>query len=173
MIFMVLGGGAVLLVWLGLSSPSDLTPAMTEQIEATVVAIVDGDTITVVVAGDEIRVRLLGIDAPETGNGGTPAQCGADTATERLASLLPTGTVVWLRTDPRADQVDAYSRWLRYVDWAGGLDMGQVLIEEGLVGAWYPAGEPEPHRYEQYQSAALHAQLHRVGSWAACGQVGR
>jgi endonuclease YncB( thermonuclease family) len=53
------------LVWLG-AGLLFAVPACAE-LAGRVVAVHDGDTITVLVAGRDIRVRLAGIDAPERG----------------------------------------------------------------------------------------------------------
>jgi endonuclease YncB( thermonuclease family) len=53
------------LVWLG-AGLLLAVPALAE-LAGRVVAVHDGDTITVLVAGRDIRVRLAGIDAPERG----------------------------------------------------------------------------------------------------------
>ncbi|MFZ2427355.1 MAG: hypothetical protein WAW71_04340 [Propioniciclava sp.] len=48
----------------------------------------DGDTFTALDAtGEKVRIRLLGIDAPETADD-EPAICGADQATEALRRLI-------------------------------------------------------------------------------------
>ena len=50
-------------LWLALACAD----AATAQLAARVVAVHDGDTITVMSAAGEVRVRLFGIDAPERG----------------------------------------------------------------------------------------------------------
>jgi micrococcal nuclease len=42
---------------------------------ATVVRVVDGDTLKVDIAGKSDRVRLIGIDTPESVKPNTPVQC--------------------------------------------------------------------------------------------------
>ena len=43
-----------------------ITQAQFEPIDATVVRVIDGDTIRVRVQGKEYTVRLIGVDTPET-----------------------------------------------------------------------------------------------------------
>ena len=91
----------------------------------TVTNVVDGDTVDVS-SGE--RVRLIGIDTPERG------ECGFDAATRRVEQLV-TGASIALVPGARED-VDRYGRILRYVD-ADGVDVGQVLLEEGLAISRY------------------------------------
>ncbi|BDC50651.1 hypothetical protein F183_A29670 [Bryobacterales bacterium F-183] len=92
---------------------------------ATVARIVDGDTLRAVVDGQELRVRLWGIDAPERGRE------GASDATEALARLAPVGSSVQLE---RVD-VDRYGRTVARVI-VNGEDVGERLVCAGYA-RWY------------------------------------
>jgi micrococcal nuclease len=94
-----------------------------------VVGVVDGDTIDVEHTDGRIeRVRIIGIDAPESD------ECGYVEASEAMASLVMGRDVVL--TPGARDDRDRYDRLLRYVD-VDGVDAGLVLIEEGLAVARY------------------------------------
>lgn len=82
---------------------------------ATVVRVIDGDTIRVEARGFETPVRLLGIDAPETRHPEVGEECFGAEATARLERLLPEGARVRLETDPTQDARDRYGRLLAYV----------------------------------------------------------
>lgn len=89
------------------------------------ITITDGDTIRL---GNE-RIRLLGLDAPETHQ----ARCRAerrlgDRATERLRDLLASGDVR-IERGPRPDK---YRRTLAVVT-VDGRDVAAILITEGLA----------------------------------------
>ena len=81
--------------------------------EATLVRVVDGDTIRVMVGGAEERVRYIGIDTPEL-NMSTPATPDpyAEAATDANARLLAGGRLV-LEKD--VSERDRYDRLLRNV----------------------------------------------------------
>lgn len=85
-------------------------------VEAVVEKVVDGDTLDVkpVTGGETMRIRLIGIDAPESVN---PDE-SKNTEDGREASAwlkdgLPKGTRVWLVKD--VSDTDKYGRYLRYV----------------------------------------------------------
>jgi micrococcal nuclease len=97
---------------------------------ATVVKIIDGDTLDVDIAGNTQRVRIFGIDTPERGE-----PCFAE-ASSLLTSLAEHD--VYLRTDVRT--VDRYGRLLRYVYQPGGLSIDAVMIADGAAHAWTSDG---------------------------------
>lgn len=141
--------------------------------QATVVRVIDGDTIRVTLDdGREETVRLLGIDAPEVSHGTNLADCGGDQATTVLAGILPTGTRVDMTSDPVSDDRDRYDRLLRYVTYSG-TDVATMLLLGGWVEAWYPSSVSMPTRYQDYHGAQLIARATSAGSWATCETLGR
>lgn len=126
---------------------------------ARVVAVVDGDTLHVaLVTGGEERIRLLGIDCPESRRNQKCEREGscADVprgleAKARARELAPVGSVV-LVVDGR--KRDRYGRLLAYV-FADGRDVGLTLLGAGLcpdVAAKYPH-----QRQAAYRAAAPNA----------------
>lgn len=85
-------------------------------VEAVVERVVDGDTLDVKPAtgGDTMRIRLIGIDAPESVNPDESknTEDGRE-ASAWLKDSLPKGTRVWLVKD--VSDTDKYGRYLRYV----------------------------------------------------------
>ena len=139
-----------------------------------VVAVVDGDTFDAQTQEGErvrVRVRVLGIDAPETAKNGVAGECGADEARAALVALVQ-GRDVDLVEDSRSDAVDRYGRRLGYVE-VGGRDVGAELIRSGFVEAWWPRSAVTPGRGLAYQAAQASAEAGRVGSWGRCGSIGR
>ena len=111
------------------TSPAGSTPAA--EIGFVVVAVVDGDTVRVRPAGSDTvhRVRLIGIDAPETGI------CEAAAATTALETLVLNRSVT-LTMGGDGEDLDPYGRALRYVDTTEG-DAGLALLNGGHVLARY------------------------------------
>lgn len=117
---------------------------------------VDGDTIDV---GGIGRVRLLGVDAPEIGQGfDTPAPFA------REARNFMTSLVVgrWVRLETDAESHDGYGRLLAYVIRDDGVDASAALLREGLarISARYPL-----RRLSELQTAQADAQAARRGMW--------
>lgn len=136
------------------------------------VSVADGDTFTVADAdGTRTRIRLLGIDAPEAARDGVPADCGAREATDALRGLVA-GAALTVTGDPVSDETDRFGRRLAYVT-ADGEDVALALVTAGMAEAWYPAGEPRPTRFGEYQGAEADARAARSGLWATCEGVGR
>lgn len=112
------------------SSPAAATTA--EELGGfVVVAVVDGDTVRVRPAGSgsQQKVRLIGIDAPETG------ACAASAATAALEQLVLNRTVA-LTMGGDGEDLDPYGRALRYVDTSDG-DAGLAMITGGHAIARY------------------------------------
>ena len=97
-----------------------------------VVDTLDGDTIEVVVrVGSDIRtekVRMLGVDTPETHHPRKPVQCFGAEAAAFTAARLPPGTPIRLETDVEAR--DKYGRLLAHV-LLGGRRFGEELLRLG------------------------------------------
>jgi micrococcal nuclease len=133
---------------------------------ATVVRVVDGDTIVVHIGGRDENVRLLGIDTPETHKPDTPVECFGPEASDRLGALLPQGTTVRLVRDIEAR--DRYDRLLAYVyrD-SDGMFIDVTMVAEGYAGTL--AIPPNLAHRAELDAAAAAAQTARRGLWQACG----
>jgi micrococcal nuclease len=77
---------------------------------ARVQRVVDGDTL---VLDDDRRVRLIGIDTPETVDPRRPVECFGREASDHLTELLPPDEPVRLEYD--VERTDRYGRTLAYV----------------------------------------------------------
>src|SRR5690606_35064023 len=107
----------------------------------TVAAVVDGETIDVVVDGEEQRVRLLNVATPE--------ECLRDEATAFLTERLPAGTEVDLELDE--ERHDDAGHLL-----AGVLEEGSLVNEEIARAGLGVAVVQEPNR--RFYDAVLTAQ---------------
>jgi len=138
-------------------------------IEATVVRVVDGDTLVVEVAGRHEPVRLIGIDTPETVHPDRPAECFGAEASARLAALLPPGATVRLTRD--VEPRDVYDRLLAYVERApDGLLVNVAQVAEGYAEAsHHPPNTVHRDRLDRAERAARAA---RLGLWSSCGGTG-
>lgn len=133
---------------------------------ATVERVVDGDTIIVRINGKRERVRLIGIDTPESVDENRPVQCFGHEASAHTESLLPPGTEVSLVRDVEAR--DKYDRLLAYViRTEDQLFINLNLVENGFAGPLtYP---PNDHYAALFESSASAAAEASIGLWGACG----
>lgn len=134
--------------------------------EGVVAFVVDGDTLDVVIGGVDERVRLIGIDTPESVSESVPVECFGPEATVRLTELLPPGTAVRLERDVEAR--DRYGRLLAYVFRAeDDTFVNLALVEEGFAEA--NRYEPNVARQGQLEEAEATARAEGRGLWPACG----
>lgn len=153
----------------GVASTAAITPGGV-QANATVTYIVDGDTIDALIDTDdgevEERIRLIGIDTPETNRPDTPIECFGPEATEYVTALVPVGTPIRLERDvvPRDD----FGRLLGYVYRAeDGLFVNHEMVRSGYATPL--SIEPNTTFRELMVDAARAAEADELGLWGACG----
>ncbi|NLL36856.1 MAG: thermonuclease family protein [Fretibacterium sp.] len=110
---------------------SFLEGRMGDTLQGTVTRVVDGDTVVVNVEGTERRVRLLGVDTPETVHPKKPVQYyGKEASNFTKTSLL--GRQVWLEYD--AAPLDKYQRHLAYI-WLEKPERDEAAVRRGMFNA--------------------------------------
>lgn len=124
----------------------------------------DGDTIEVDMSGVTERIRLIGVDTPETHKPNTPVQCYGPEASALTKAALG-GKTVRLEADRTGDNRDRYNRLLRYVYTEDGTLWNKHLIEQGAGFAYTQFTFTKKGEFIQAQSAALAA---KRGLWTAC-----
>lgn len=142
-------------------SPEPLSPGASGRI----VGIVDGDTLDIDLGGTRERVRLIGVDTPETKKPGTPVECFGPEATRHLTSLLPVGTEVVVARD--VEPRDDYGRLLLYVyRFDDGLFVNADLVAEGFARPLEIP--PNTTHTRDLKALAAEAETSEVGLWKAC-----
>lgn len=132
---------------------------------ATVLSVVDGDTIVVRADSTDEKVRLIGLNTPETVDRSKPVMCFGKEASAHTKQLLPAGTGVHLVRDVEAR--DRYDRLLAYVyRSADGLFVNLDLVEGGFADQ-YPF-PPNTEHTEAFRTAATSAKSAGAGAWSAC-----
>lgn len=152
------------------SSPEG-APIQRGSIERGRVAYIsDGDTIGVRLETTVRRVRLLGIDAPETRDPNRPPACFGPEASARAALLLSRGMAVTLVTDPMQDRVDRYGRLLAYVFRRGETrPVNERLLADGAARVYIFRGRPF-RRLAAFRRAEREAKSAGRGLWGACSR---
>ncbi|MGH2778033.1 MAG: thermonuclease family protein [Actinomycetota bacterium] len=141
---------------------------------AEVTRVVDGDTIEVSVTGrsegpaagmahvgEVYKVRLIGIDTPESVKPGSPVECFGKEASVAAGALLE-GEEVTLVKD--VEETDSYDRLLRYV-YLGEEMVNARLVLNGYASAYtYPPNVRHADLFVQLQREAREG--HR-GLWSS------
>lgn len=128
-----------------------------------VVRVVDGDTVDVTVEGGQERVRLIGLDAPETHSPREPVQCFGAEATRRAEQLL-TDQAVFVELDPTQGVRDRYGRLLGYLWLTDGRLVNLDLIAEGYA---FEYTYDRPYKYQAaFQQAEGDARARQAGLWS-------
>ena len=140
---------------------------------ATVTRVVDGDTVEVMITaitpgpgagqttiGDHYKVRLIGIDTPESVAPGTPVECFAREASAATKALLE-GTEVSLVKD--AEETDRYDRLLRYIYMADEMANARLVTNGYAFAYTYP---PNIRHSELFVQLQREARENGRGLWA-------
>lgn len=122
---------------------------------ASVLRVVDGDTVSIRIHDTEETVRLIGIDAPESVDPRRPVECFGVEASLRLKELLPEKIDVYVASDSTQDTRDKYGRLLAYLYLPSGDLVNMRMITEGYA-----------HEYT-YQTPYIHQEAFRRAEGAA------
>ena len=128
--------------------------------EARVERVVDGDTLDVSPGG---RLRLIGIDTPETVDPRRPVECFGREASASIAALVQ-GQTVLLEVDESQPNKDVFNRLLRFV-WLS--DGRQVNFEQVAQGYAHELTVGSSHKYrELFRQAQRSARDRGIGLWS-------
>ncbi len=142
-----------------------------KKYRARVVKVVDGDTIDVEIGGKVYRIRLLGVDCPETSASRNKpyeydditdlnylAKWGAR-AKEFARSELYNRTV-YVEFDKMAGFRGEFGRYLAYV-YVNGTDFNALLLKKGLARVYVDHFSKE----QEYIKLENYAREHGIGLW--------
>lgn len=136
---------AILVAGLALAAP----PKVVEEFTGKVIGVTDGDTITVLVNNESIKVRLEGIDAPESGQ-------SFGTKSKQALSEMVFGKQVTIKKTGE----DRYGRTLGVVV-VGDVDANAKMIQDGW--AWHFKKYNDEDRLAKLEVEAREA---KRGLWA-------
>ena len=132
-------------------------PACGADYSARVIGIADSDTITVLTADKrQHRIRLWGIDAPETGQ-------DFGSRAKQAAPSLAFGKHVTIR----ARETDRYGRTVAEVILPDGRSMDREMVRQGMAW-WYRCYAPHDADLARLESEA---KARRVGLWSQSNPV--
>ncbi len=152
---------ALVLVWQWYRGtlPVPLTPPESlSEGDYQVQHVVDGDTLAL---ANGARIRLLGVDTPETVKRNTPVQAWGREASDFTKAFVAGGAV---RLTFDRERTDKYDRFLAYV-WVGDRMLNEELLRAGLGRALlqYPYASSMKARFRKAETEAKRA---RRGIWS-------
>ena len=133
------------------------------RVMARLVRTIDGDTAHFDVGGRYVKVRLIGIDAPEMGFGDKPRDFGAVEAYRFADDRLCRAGAIWIELDPTRPDLDRYGRVLAWVwtdkrllnvDLVAAGHARPMMVEKGML---YGKHVMAAHAQRQAQRAARQA----------------
>lgn len=160
----------------GCGSESDFEPAPAQPAPGVnlpagaegpfpVTRVVDGDTVRVLIDGQDTAVRLIGIDTPETVAPNRPVECAGPEASV-YAEQLMSGQDVYLELDASQGAYDTYGRVLAYVWLEDGVMVNLAMLQTGLAEEYT---YDDPYTYQQlFQQTEQQAREDLLGQW---GQI--
>ncbi|WP_396932603.1 thermonuclease family protein [Mycolicibacterium sp.] len=132
---------------------------------AAVVRVVDGDTVDI--RHDDrgrLRIRILGINAPETHKRGWTVGCYGPESAAWAGAVLPVGQRVSMEADPTQGLTDRYGRTLAYLDLPDGRDFSVESVRAGMSQvATY--GKRPVQRFAALTAAENEAKTLHAGLW--------
>lgn len=150
------------------ASPAASSERLPPGDRAAVERVVDGDTIVVRLGGRSVKVRLIGVDTPETVDPRRPVGCFGREASAFVKHLLSGGQVLLAYdVEPR----DRYGRTLAYVYLLDGTFVNLSLVAGGYATTL--TIPPNVAHAEQFLAAQRDARSRGLGLWnpAACPRV--
>ncbi len=128
-----------------------------------VVKVVDGDTLDIDIDGKIERIRLIGMDTPETVDPRKVVQCFGKEASDKAKEIL-SEKMVSVEADNSQGERDGYGRLLRYVYLEDGSLFNKYMIAEGYAHEY--TYQSNPYKYQiDFQEAEKQSRETKKGLW--------
>lgn len=129
-----------------------------------VLRVTDGDTIHINYNGKNEKVRLIGLDTPETKDPRKPIQCFGREATAKMTELAENKNI-WLEFDKTQGERDKYGRLLAFVYSEDSKNLAYEMIRQGYGNEY--TYNSNPYKYQnEFKEAARKAREENKGLWA-------
>lgn len=123
---------------------------------------VDGDTAKVILNNEEIKIRFLAVDTPETKNTSTGVEAYGPEASDFTCNALKNASIIEVEYDENSDKTDKYGRHLVWVFVDSEL-LQTKLVDNGLAEVAYLYGN---YKYTDIlESAEDTAKTNKIGIW--------
>ena len=123
---------------------------------------VDGDTIKVILNEDEIKVRLLAVDTPESVSTQVEDEYFGKESSDYTCNLITKAKTIELEYDENSDKTDKYGRVLAWVFVDGNL-LQDSLVRNGYAEVAYLYGD---YKYtDRLEASEILAKREKLGIW--------
>ncbi len=140
-----------------------ITTTNTLEDSYKVISVTDGDTFKINYNGKETKVRLIGVDTPESVHPDTTKNTEYGEEASNYTKNLIQNKTIKLEFD--VSQTDKYGRLLAYVYLENGEMLNEKLLKEGYAKvATYPPNVKYVERFEKLQKQARE---NKIGFWKA------
>jgi micrococcal nuclease len=124
----------------------------------------DGDTIQVDMNGATEKIRMIGVDTPETKDPRKTVECYGNAAADFTRQLIGNNDVR-LEADSQSNNRDRYDRLLRYVYLPDGRLVQAEIIKSGYGFAYTSFPFEKSEEFKRYQQEA---EENSRGLWSNC-----
>lgn len=138
--------------------------------DAELVRVVDGDTVVLKIDGKNEKIRLIGMDSPESVKPNHPVECFGIEASAHAKEILKNKDLRF-KSDYSQDTRDRYGRLLGYI-YMYEENFAEKMIFDGYAYE-YTYRKNNPYRYQSdFKKAESKARKNRNGLWAddACSE---
>lgn len=129
--------------------------------------VVDGDTLVVFIDGQKERVRMIGVNAPESTTEHRNIECFGKNSSRYLKEILSEEKNIFLEFDPVSGKYDKHGRILAHVFLADGTNLNQKMIADGFAYEYTYRGQDYLYKSD-YKNSEDVAQEGFLGLWAEC-----
>ena len=135
------------------------TSVFAKKIKVKLDKCIDGDTVSVIMNKETVKVRFLAVDAPEIDK----EEPYSTEAKDFTCELLTNAKNIYLEKDPAADETDKYNRYLAWV-WADDILVQKELVEIGYAKVAYLYSE---YKYDdELKEFENYAKENKLNIWA-------
>jgi len=145
-------------------SSSCASPQQLPSDVASVIKVIDGDTVILRLQGAIETVRLIGVDTPETVHPTKPVECFGPEASAFTHSVLKPKTQVRVQRDVEAR--DRYQRLLVYLHLLDGTFINQELLRLGFARTMNIT--PNTAFATSFALIETAARKNQIGLWLKC-----
>lgn len=136
-----------------------------QRVKAKLDRVVDGDTLVVFLDSKKERLRLIGINSPESTTEHREIECFGNESSSYVKSLLEKGDLLYLEFDPVAGKRDSYNRLLAHVYLEDETLLAEKIISEGYAYEYSYRGQNYLYK-SRYKSAQKNAKEKELGLWS-------